>query len=87
MAFALFLFCFLFLITSLLCEIFAQPLPAEEEKELKEALLHILGNAKNVKIEQKVTSCIFKKILVLLVTFHQVKRLFDIYDFAHLPAG
>lgn len=39
-----------------------QPLPAEEEKELKETLQHILGKGKTVKLEQKVI-CIFLAII------------------------
>ena len=33
---------------------FIQPLPAEEEKELKDTLQEILGKGKKVKLEQKV---------------------------------
>lgn len=35
-----------------------QPLPAEEEKELRETLQDILGQGKKVKLEQKVYSII-----------------------------
>jgi F-type H+-transporting ATPase subunit O len=35
---------------------FYQPLPAEEEKELKETLQDIIGKGKKVKLEQKVCS-------------------------------
>ena len=34
--------------------ILPQPLPAEEEKELKETLQDIIGEGKKVKLEQKV---------------------------------
>ena len=42
----------------LMAVILYQPLPPQEEKELKEALQEILGQGKQVKLEQKVCSFI-----------------------------
>ncbi|PWA97368.1 hypothetical protein CTI12_AA009420 [Artemisia annua] len=41
-----------------------KPLPAEEEKELKETLQHILGKGKTVKLEQKIDPSILGGLVV-----------------------
>lgn len=42
-----------------ICFYLFQPLPAEEEKELKQTLQHIIGQGKTVTVEQKVISSVF----------------------------
>ncbi|KAK2994822.1 hypothetical protein RJ640_015781 [Escallonia rubra] len=41
-----------------------QPLPAQEEKELKETLQDILGQGKKVKVEQKIDPSILGGLMV-----------------------
>lgn len=43
---------------------FHQPLPAEEEKELKDTLQEILGKGKKVKLEQKVSATCFCLLII-----------------------
>jgi F-type H+-transporting ATPase subunit O len=46
---------------------FFQPLPPDEEKELKETLQDVIGRGKKVKLEQKVRGHIIHDVCVIFM--------------------
>ena len=52
-----------------------QPLPAEEEKELKQTLQDILGQGKTVKVEQKVFSLLHNAICFVICMTELLNKL------------